>query len=77
MYKFIFSPSIPRLFDDFLIATGIKEYDPISAIHTSLLYDYCLGRAIRRGYTIEDYRIIMNRIIRYALEKSRESVEGE
>ena len=73
MYKFIFSPNIPRLFDDFLIATGIKHYDHMSAIHTSLLYEYCLGRAIAQDYTLEEYRVIMNSINRYALEKSRES----
>ena len=72
MYKFIFSPNIPRLFDDFLIATGIKKYDHASAIHTSLLYEYCLGRAIYQDYTIEEYRVIMDKLLRYALEKSRE-----
>ena len=72
MYKFIFSPNIPRLFDDFLISTGIKKYDHTSAIHTSLLYEYCLGRAIAQDYTIDEYRIIMDKMNRYALEKSRE-----
>ena len=68
--------NIPRLFDDFLITTGIKKYDPASAIHTSLLYEYCLGMALANDYTLEEYHIVMNRTIRYALEKSREGVGG-
>lgn len=71
MYKFIFSPSISRLFDDFLISTGIKKYDHTSAIHTSLLYEYCLGRALVQDYTLEEYQIIMDKLVRYAIEKSR------
>lgn len=77
MYKFISSPSIPRLFDDFLIATGIKHFDHTSAIHTSLLYEYCLGRAVAQDYTLIEYQIIMDRMNRYALEKSRESFVDE
>ena len=77
MYNFIFSPSIPRLFDDFLIATGIKKYDHTSSIHTSLLYEYVLGRALAQDYTIVEYQIIMDKMNRYVLEKSRESVGGE
>lgn len=65
--------NIPKLFDNFLIATGIKKYDHTSAIHTSLLYEYCLGHALSLGYTLEEYRVIMDRVIRYALEKSRAS----
>ena len=63
---------IKRFFEDFLIVTGIKQYDHTSAIHTSLLYEYCLGLAIAKDYTIEEYRIIMDRMNRHALEKSRE-----
>ena len=77
MYKAIFSPNIPMLFDDFLIATGIKKYDHTSAIHTSLLYEYCLGRALAKNYTLEEYRTIIGKVMLYALEKSRESVGGE
>ena len=77
MCKFIFIHNIPRLFDDFLIAPGIKHYDHTSAIHTALLYEYCLSRAIRQGCTIEEYQKIMFSITRYALEQSRESVGGE
>ena len=77
MYKFIFSQSIPRLFDDFLITTGIKNYDPTSAIHTSLLYEYCLGRALSQNYTIKEYQIIMDKMNRYVLEKSREGAIGD
>ena len=77
MYKFILSPSIPRLFDDFLISTDIKHYDHTSAIHTSLLYEYCLGRALAQGRTLNEYSVLMDRITRYALEKSRESVGSE
>ena len=69
--------NIPRLFDDFLIATGIKKYDHTSAIHTSLLYEYCLGRALAQGDTLEEYSGIMDRMTRHALEKSRESVGNE
>lgn len=71
MYKFNSTPSIPRLFDDFLISTGIKKYDHTSAIHTSLLYEYCLGRALVQDYTLEEYQIIMDKLVRYAIEKSR------
>lgn len=74
MYKVIFSPNIQRLFDDFLISTGIKKYDPTSAIHTSLLYEYVSGCALAQNYTLEEYQIIMDKMNRYALEKSRESV---
>ena len=74
---FICSQNIPRLFDDFLISTGIKKYDHTSAIHTSLLYDYCLVRASVQGYTLKEYSVLMDRMTRYALEKSRESVGGE
>ena len=77
MYKIIFTQNIPRLFDDFLIATGIKKYDHTRAIHTSLLYEYCLGRAIAQDYTIYEYRIIMDKMNRYALEKSREGNGNE
>ena len=77
MDKIIFIHNIPRLFDDFLITTGIIHYDHTSAIHTSLLYEYCLGRAIAQDYTLEEYHVIMNAVMRYALEKSRESVGGE
>ena len=77
MYKFILSPNISRLFDDFLITTGIKKYDHTSAIHTSLLYEYFLGRAIAKGYTIEDYQKIMRSITMYAIEKSREGACDE
>ena len=76
-YKIILSPNIPRLFDDFLIAIGIKNYDHTSAIHTSLLYEYCLGRALAQGYTLKDYSVLMDRMTRYALEKSREGAGGE
>lgn len=77
MYKSIFSPNIQRLFDDFLISTGIKQYDHTSAIHTSLLYDYCLGRAIAQGHTLKDYSVLMDKMTRYALEKSREGLDDE
>ena len=67
-----FKYNIPWLFDDFLISTGIKKYDHTSSIHTSLLYEYCLGRAIAHGYTLEVYSVLMDRMTRYAIEKSRE-----
>ena len=67
---------IKRIFDDYLITTGIKHYDHTSAIHTSLLYEYCLGRAIAQGCTLKEYSVLMDRMTRYALEKSRESVGG-
>ena len=68
---------IKRIFDDFLIVTGIKQYDHTSAIHTSLLYEYCLRRAIEQDYTIEEYRLIMDKVMRYAVDKSRERIGGE
>lgn len=77
VYKIILSPSIPRIFDDFLISTGIKHYDHTSAIHTSLLYEYCLGKALSHGYTLKEYSVIMDRMTRYAIEKSREGAGGE
>ena len=73
---FICSQNIPRLFDDFLISTGIIKYDHTSAIHTSLLYEYCLGRAIAQGCTIKEYSVLMDIMTRYAVEKSRESAGG-
>lgn len=77
MHNFNISPNIPRLFDDFLIATGIKKYDHTSAIHTSLLYEYCLGLSIAQGRTIKEYSALMDKITRYAIEKSREGAGDE
>ena len=72
MYKFIFSPSIPRVFNDFLIATGIKKYDHTSAIHTALLYEYVAARCNEKGYSLALYIDTMRRVNQHALQKSRE-----
>ena len=77
MYKAIFSPNIPRLFDDFLIATGIKKYDHTSAIHVELLHEYVAARCNELGYSLASYIDTMRRVTQYALQKSRESVGGE
>ena len=68
---------IKLIFEDFLIVTGVKQYDHTSAIHTSLLYEYCLGKSIAQGYTLEEYSMLMNIINRYALEKGREGSGDE
>ena len=68
---------IKRIFEDFLIVTGIKQYDPTSAIHTELLYGYVAARCDKNGYSLSFYIDTMRRVNRYALEKSRESVGGE
>ena len=76
MYKAIFSPNIPRLFDDFLIATGIKKYDHMSAIHVSLLYEYVAARCNEVGCSLALYIDTMRRVNMYALQQSRESETG-
>ena len=77
MYKFIFSFCIPRVFDDFLIATGIKKYDHTSAIHTALLYEYVAARCNENGCSLAIYIDTMRRVNQYALQKSREGDGGE
>ena len=77
MYKFIFSPDIPRLFNDFLITTGIKHYDHTSAIHSSLLYEYIAARCNEFGYSLTFYIDTMRRVNQYAVQKSREGGGGE
>ena len=77
MYKIIFPQNIPRLFDDFLIATGIKKYDHTSAIHVELLHEYVASRCNELGYSLDFYIDTMRRVNQYALQKSREGDEGE
>ena len=77
MYKAIFSRDIPRLFDDFLIATGIKKYDYTSAIHTSLLYEYVAARCNESGYSLAFYIDTMRRVNMYAVQQSREGAGDE
>ena len=77
MYKFIFSPSIPRIFDDFLIATGISHYDHTSAIHTALLYEYVAARCNEFGYSLAFYIDTMRRVAMYALQQSRKGAVDE
>lgn len=63
---------IKRIFDDFLIVTGIKQYDHTSAIHTALLYEYVASRVDTLGYPLSQYIAIMRRINMYATNVSRE-----
>ena len=68
---------IKRIFDDFLIVTGIKQYNPNSAIHTALLYEYVAARVDTLGYPLSQYIAIMRRINVYAVNVSREGDGGE
>lgn len=68
---------IKRIFEDFLIVTGIKDYNPNSATHTALLYGYVAARVDTLGYPLSQYIAIMRRVNMYALQQSRESVGGE
>ena len=70
-YKIIVSSNIPRLFDDFLIATGIKKYDHTSAIHVELLHEYVAARCNEFGYSLTFYIDTMRRVNMYALQQSR------
>ena len=72
MYKCICLQNIPRLFVDFLIATGIKHYDPTSAIHVELLHEYVAARCNDLGYSLAFYIDTMRHVNKYALQKSRE-----
>ena len=63
---------IKRIFEDFLIVTGIKQYDPTSATHTALLYEYVAARIETLGYPLSQYIAIMRRINMYAVNVSRE-----
>lgn len=68
---------IKRIFDDFLIVTGIKQYDHTSATHVALLYEYVAARVDTLGYPLSQYIAIMRRINMYAVNVSREGVGGE
>ena len=68
---------IKRIFDDFLIVTGIKQYDPMSATHTALLYEYVAARCNECGYSLAFYIDTMRRVNQYALQKSREGAGDE
>ena len=68
---------IKRIFGDFLIVTGIKQYDHTSAVHTALLYEYVAARVDALGYPLSRYIAIMRRVNMYAMNVSRESVGGE
>ena len=68
---------IKRIFEDFLIVTGIKQYDHTSAIHTALLYEYVAARVETLGYPLLQYIAIMRRINMYAINISREGAGDE
>ena len=68
---------IKRMFDDFRIVTGIKQYDHTSAIHTALLYEYVAAKVDTLGYPLSQYIAIMRRINMYAVNVSREGGGGE
>ena len=68
---------IKRIFEDFLIVTGIKHYNPNSAIHAALLYEYVAARVDNLGYPLSQYIAIMRRINMYATNVSREGAEGD
>ena len=68
---------IKRIFEDFLIVTGIKQYDHTSAIHTALLYEYVAARVDTLGYPLSQYIAIMRRVNMYAVNVSRVGDGGE
>ena len=68
---------IKRIFEDFLIVTGIKHYNPNSAVHTALLYEYVAARVDTLGYPLSQYIAIMRRVNMYALTVSRAGDGGE
>ena len=68
---------IKRIFQDFLIVTGIKQYDHTSAIHVELLHEYVAARCNECGYSLAYYIDTMRRVNQYALQKSREGNESE
>ena len=68
---------IKRIFEDFLIVTGIKQYNPNSAVHTALLYEYVAARVETLGYPLSQYIATMRRINMYAVNISREGVGSE
>ena len=68
---------IKRIFEDFLIVTGIKQYNPKSATHTALLYEYVAARVDTLGYPLSQYIAIMRRVNMYALQQSRAGDGGE
>ena len=68
---------IKRIFEDFLIVTAIKQYNPNSAIHTALLYEYVAARVETLGYPLSQYIAIMRRINMYAVNVGREGDGGE
>ena len=68
---------IKRIFEDFLIVTGIKKYDHTSAIHVELLHEYVAARCNELGYSLAFYIDTMRRVTQYALQKSREGAGYE
>ena len=68
---------IKRIFEDFLIVTGIKDYNPNSATHTALLYEYVAARVDILGYPLSQYIAIMRRVNMYALNVSRAGDRGD
>ena len=68
---------IKRIFDDFLIVTGIKQYDHTSAIHVELLHEYVAARCNECGYSLAFYIDTMRRVNMCALQQSRAGDGGE
>ena len=68
---------IKHIFEDFLIVTGIKQYDHTSAIHTALLYEYVAVRCNEFGYSLAFYIDTMRRVNMCALQQSREGAGDE
>ena len=68
---------IKRIFEDFLIVTGIKQYDHTSAMHTALLYEYVAARVDALGYPLSQYIAIMRRVNMYVQNISRKGDGGD
>ena len=60
------SQDIPRFFTDFLVITGIKEFDCFNAMHIEMLHTYAAARCIADGNTLCEYAALMDKLLFYA-----------